>query len=127
MTDVRFYPRVNVKFAAVDAGAGVDAAGESALARLVGPALSRTLGAGLVLFDNCSIEWTLLYDEVLVVLKGKFRLRYGEGLSNVIEAGPGDVIWLPEKTHLAYEGEKAELFYAVYPGDWRTLNGLPEV
>lgn len=126
MNDVKFYPRDKVRFSPLDSGAGSSDDGQSALANLVGPLQSETLGAGLVRFDNCSIEWTLLSDEVLVVLHGKFRLRYGEQLSEVIEAGAGDVLWLPKKTHVAYEGEKVELFYSVYPGNWRTLHGLPE-
>jgi len=122
---VTLYRRAEVDFTPVDPAATPD--GEYALARLIGVKQSSTLGGGLVRFDNCSIEWTLLYDEILVVLSGRFRLRHGEQLENTVEAGPGDVLWLPNKTRLAYEGEKAELFFAVYPGNWRTLNGYPEV
>ncbi|MCL6690762.1 cupin domain-containing protein [Pseudomonas sp. R3.Fl] len=91
----------------------------AAICRLVGPADSQTMGAGLARFDGCSIEWTVLYDELIVVLEGHFRLRLGE---RVIEAAPGDVIWVPERTPLAYEGEKACVFYALYPVDWQARN-----
>ena len=75
------------------------------------------MGAGLATFDGCSIEWTVLYDEVIVVLEGLFRLRVGD---EVFEGGPGDVIWIPEYTPLKYEGEKATVFYALHPVDWKT-------
>lgn len=122
---VTLYRRAEVNFTPIDPATTPN--GEYSLARLIGVRQSSTLGGGLVRFDNCSIEWTLLYDEILVVLSGHFRLRHGERLENTVEAGPGDVLWLPNKTRLAYEGEKAELFFAVYPGNWRTLNGFPEV
>ncbi len=75
----------------------------AAICRLIGPADSETMGAGLARFDGVSIEWTVLYDELIVVLEGNFRLRLAD---QVIEARPGDVIWVPERTPLAYEGEK---------------------
>ncbi len=91
--------------------------GAATIARLVGPEVSQTMGAGLASFDGCSIEWTVLYDEVIVVLDGLFRLRVGDQL---FEGGPGDVIWIPENTSLKYEGEKATVFYALHPVDWKT-------
>ncbi len=91
--------------------------GSATIARLVGPEISRTMGAGLATFDGCSIAWTVLYDEVIVVLEGRFRLRVGDRL---FEAEPGDVIWIPEYTALKYEGERATVFYALHPVDWKT-------
>jgi len=98
--------------------------GAATIARLVGPSESRTMGAGVATFDGCSIEWTILYDELIVVLEGHFRLRVGADYGRVIEAGPGDVIWLPENTPLRYEGEGAKVFYALHPVDWRQRAGL---
>jgi ethanolamine utilization protein EutQ len=95
--------------------------GEARIARLVTPELSRTMGGGLATFDGCSIEWTVLYDELVVVVEGLFRLRVGK---DVFEAGPGDVIWIPEGTALKYEGEKALVCYILYPVDWRRRHGL---
>ena len=37
---------------------------------------------------------------------------------------PGDVIWIPEKTAIVYEGEKSVVCWALYPVDWRRRHGL---
>jgi len=95
--------------------------GKATIARLIGPELSATMGAGLARFDGCSIEWTVLYDEMIVVLEGLFRLRAG---TEVFEGKPGDVIWIPEKTAIGYEGEKSLVCYALYPVDWRKRHGV---
>ncbi|MDQ0322908.1 ethanolamine utilization protein EutQ [Pararhizobium capsulatum DSM 1112] len=87
------------------------------ISRLVGPELSTTMGAGIARFDACSIAWTVLYDELIVTLEGRFRLRVGE---EVFDTVPGDVLWVPKGTELAYEGEGATVFYALDPVDWRT-------
>jgi ethanolamine utilization protein EutQ len=98
--------------------------GKAEIARLVTPRISRSMGAGIATFDGCSIEWTVLYDEVVVVLEGVFRLRLGKGYRRRIEARKGDVIWLPEGTPLKYEGKRAVVFYCLYPVDWRQRHGL---
>ncbi len=95
--------------------------GKATIARLIGPELSATMGAGLAKFDGCSIAWTVLYDEMIVVLEGLFRLRAG---TQVFEGKPGDVIWIPEKTAIVYEGEKSLVCYALYPVDWRKRHGM---
>ena len=98
--------------------------GLATIARLIGPDMSRTMGAGIASFDGCSIKWTVLYDEVIVVLEGRFRLRIGNNDERMIEASPGDVIWLPENTPLKYQGDGAKVFYALYPADWRRRHAL---
>jgi ethanolamine utilization protein EutQ len=95
--------------------------GQATIARLVGPDLSKTMGAGVATFDGCSIEWTVLYDELIVVLEGTFRLVVGK---DIFTCAPGDVLWIPENTPLKYEGDKAVVFYALHPVDWRQKHGL---
>ena len=113
----RFYPRSAMRFERY-----ADVPGESYIARLVDPEVSRTIGAGIATFDGSEIDWTVLYDEVMVVLEGRFRLTAG---GETFEAGPGDVFWIPEGTPLRYYGEKAAVFYAVYPVDWRQRRAEP--
>jgi len=98
--------------------------GKAEIARLVGPEMSTSMGAGVATFDGCSIEWTVLHDELIVVLEGTFRLRIGGEDKRTIEAKPGDVIWLPEHTPLHYEGDKAKVFYALTPVDWKSRHNL---
>lgn len=115
VSEVRHFQQSALQFQSY-AGEPVDRA---AICRLIGPTDSQTMGAGLARFDGVSIEWTVLYDELIVVLEGHFRLRLAD---RVIDAAPGDVIWVPERTPLAYEGEKATVFYALYPVDWQARN-----
>ncbi len=91
------------------------------IARLVGPEVSSSMGAGVAKFDGCSIAWTVLYDELIVTLSGNFRLRVGDV---VHDCAPGDVLWVPAQTALHYEGTGATVFYALSPVDWRAKAGL---
>jgi ethanolamine utilization protein EutQ len=100
---------------------GGEGPGTGTIARLIGPELSKTIGAGIATFDGTSIDWTVLYDEMIVVIEGKFRLKTPDG---TIDAIPGDVIWIPEKTPIAYEGQKATVCYALYPVDWRKRHNM---
>jgi ethanolamine utilization protein EutQ len=94
--------------------------GVAEVGRAVSSDISPSMGAGVARFDRCSVEWTVRYDEVIYVVAGRFRLVSG---GETIEAEPGDIVWIPEGTELRYEGEGAEVFYAVYPGDWRARAG----
>jgi ethanolamine utilization protein EutQ len=91
--------------------------GKAWLARVVDGDLSKTIGAGILHLNGCDISWTLRYDEVCVVLSGNFLLHVG---SDLLSAGPGDIIWIPKNTKVSYSGEDAEVFYALYPVDWST-------
>ena len=95
--------------------------GAATIARLVGPDISKSMGAGIASFDGCSIEWTVLYDELIVVLEGTFRLVVGD---KTFTCTPGDVLWITENTPLKYEGDAAVVFYALSPVDWRQKHGL---
>ena len=95
--------------------------GQATIARLVGPGISKSMGAGIATFDGCSIEWTVLYDELIVVLEGTFRLVVGD---KTYSCTPGDVVWIPENTPLKYEGDNAMVFYALHPVDWRQKHGM---
>ncbi|MEM5527965.1 ethanolamine utilization protein EutQ [Gammaproteobacteria bacterium AS21] len=93
--------------------------GAAQVGRAVSSDISASMGAGIAHFDNCSISWTVLYDEVVYVIDGLFRLVTKNG---VLEGKAGDVVWIPEGTQLTYEGENARVFYAVYPGNWKELS-----
>jgi ethanolamine utilization protein EutQ len=80
---------------------------------LVNVSFSEELGAGIGVFEDCSIPWHITYDEVIYILDGRFTLRVGD---KVFEGGPGDVLWVPRNTRIVYEAqERVTFFYAVLP------------
>ena len=81
MSGIKHFKRADLSFEAYGGPPG-----KATIARLVGPGLSKTMGVGIATFDGCSIEWTVLYDEMIVVLEGLFRLRAGR---EVFEGRPG--------------------------------------
>ena len=116
MGKTQHFKRAEMKFEKYGVPPGI-----GMISRLVGPDVSHTMGVGIATFDGCSIDWTVLYDEMIVVIEGRFRLKTPEG---VIEASPGDVIWIPEKTPISDQGDKATVCYALYPVDWRKRHNL---
>lgn len=80
---------------------------------LVNAGFSQRLGAGVGVFDQCSVEWTPDYDEVLFILDGELRLRVG---AKTYAAAAGDVLWIPQGTTVVYEASiRTTFFYAVFP------------
>lgn len=116
MTRAIFMKREDMVFAQMHSDTG----GSATVCQLIGPESSWTIDAGVATYDGCSIERTVNYDEASVVLEGTFRILTGENYSRVIEAKFGDVIWLTRGTRLKYQGDKATVFYARHPVDWRT-------
>ena len=76
-------------------------------------AVSRTLGGGIGVFEDCNIPWTVTYDEILYGIEGRLEIHIGGAVHDV---GPGDIMWLPAGTELAYVAkEPAKFFFAVAP------------
>ncbi|MGI9412121.1 MAG: hypothetical protein ACR2PM_00520, partial [Hyphomicrobiales bacterium] len=57
-------------------------------------------------------DWTVTYDEVLIVLSGQLTVRTEDG---VMVVGPHDSVWLPAGTSLTYEAEDCIVAYAIHP------------
>jgi ethanolamine utilization protein EutQ len=92
-------------------------AGDIRIGRDVAGDLSKTLGAGVGIFERCSMEWTVLYDEYLYCLEGTLTIKTRNG-ALVMQAGHG--LWLPAGTWVTYEAkERAKVVFAIYPVDWR--------
>jgi ethanolamine utilization protein EutQ len=85
------------------------------LAEVCGTKDGTALGVGFARLTGARIEWTVRYDEVLIVIEGHLTVRI-EG--ETIEAGPRDSVWLPKNTPLTYEAEDALIAYAIHPADW---------
>lgn len=76
-------------------------------------AISDKLGGGIGVFENCNIPWTVTYDEILYGIEGTMEIHTAEGIH---EVGPGDIMWLPAGTEMAYVATKpAKFFFAVAP------------
>lgn len=60
-----------------------------------------------------SNDWTVAYDEALIVTKGAFTVRTEDGSSS---AGPGEVIYLYTGAKVVYQAdEDTELVYVTHP------------
>ncbi len=104
MTDVKHF-----KIADLDLTPTVD----GPVIPVVNAGYSKELGAGIGVFENCSVPWTVTYDEVLFIKEGDFTLRVGD---KAFHAGPGDILWIPKNTALIYEAKgRVTFFYAVHP------------
>jgi ethanolamine utilization protein EutQ (cupin superfamily) len=114
MDPVRHFRRGEMTFVPLRGPLAGDGPPQAEITRLIGPAESRTMGAGIGRFA-APIEWRVPYDEVMVVLEGRFRVKLAE---HSIEAEPGDVIWVPKGTRFTTEGERAVVCYALWPVDY---------
>jgi len=91
--------------------------GNIRVGRDVASDISKSFGAGVAVFENCSMEWTVLYDEYFYCLEGTLTIRTKEG---TFVMRPGDGLWLPKGTWLVYEAkEPAKVVFTIYPVDWR--------
>lgn len=61
-----------------------------------------------------SMEYTLTYDEVLVITKGRFSIRTDE---SEVTAGAGEILYINRGTSVVYAShdEGAEMVYVTYP------------
>lgn len=83
------------------------------IAKLIGPEISTSMGAGVVTYRRLEAPWSLPFDEAVVILAGRMAVvsagvRY--------DAVPGDVLWFPKETPLTYVVEdEVTLFYVKFP------------
>jgi ethanolamine utilization protein EutQ (cupin superfamily) len=82
---------------------------------------SKSMGVGYARYDKGeSNEWTVTYDEVLVILKGSFTVEFD---NDSVTAGPGEIIWLEAGTPVVYKAiEEVRLVYVTYPV-WGSTEG----
>ena len=98
--------------------------GSTSIARVITSPMSRNMGAGIEYLENVTIDWTVTYDEILFIVEGPLTVEFDDRV-HVCEAG--DMVWLPEGTHLKYIATtRAGYFYALYPVDWAARQGKAE-
>lgn len=75
---------------------------------------SDTMSVGFARYDKgAANEWTVTYDEALIITKGLFTVRSSDGART---AGAGEVLYLTNGTELVYQAEEdTELVYVTYP------------
>jgi ethanolamine utilization protein EutQ len=84
---------------------------------IVDSSVSESMTSGLAKYaKGVSNEWTLDYDEVIVVLKGVFTI-HSEGKSSTLKVG--DFFFITRGTSVTYQADEAALvLYVTYPS-WR--------
>ena len=85
---------------------------QAQIGNVTGAEQGAEFGYGFARMANAKIPWTITYDEILFIVSGVLRVRTG---GKVLEAGPGDSIWLPAGTELVYECESCLMAYAIHP------------
>lgn len=73
------------------------------------------LAGGFARFRAARIPWQVRYDELILVLSGRFSVETPAGR---LDAGPHDTIWLPKGTPVTYLAEEALVFYSLQPASW---------
>ena len=73
MAKTLHFKRKDIKFVPF----GHKGPGTAEIARLVTTDQSTTMGGGIAKFDGCAVEWTVLYDEFICVLEGKYKMKAG--------------------------------------------------
>ncbi|MEP5155469.1 ethanolamine utilization protein EutQ [Planktotalea sp.] len=84
-------------------------------AHLCGTDDGSKLGAGFGRLKNASFDWTVQYDEIILVLEGQVTVQTDTG---PLSANRYYTIWLPAGTKVTYQAEDALIFYAIQPADW---------
>lgn len=119
MSEARVFKRSEMKLQPA-----VTPTGTTSIARVINASISRHMGAGIEYLENTVIDWTVTYDEILFICEGKLTLEFG-GRQHHCSAG--DIVWLPEGTHLKYIAkERTGYFYALHPVDWAARQGRVE-
>lgn len=85
---------------------------QAQIGNVTGAAQGAEFGYGFARMTNAKIPWTITYDEILLIVSGVLRVHIA---GKVLEAGPGDSIWLPAGTDLVYECESCLMAYAIHP------------
>ncbi|WP_119391971.1 cupin domain-containing protein [Taklimakanibacter lacteus] len=120
MTEARVFKREEMTFRPA-----VTATGTTSIARVVNGAVSRHMGGGIEYLENVTIDWTVTYDEILFVFEGSLTVVLDD--QEVRDCHAGDIVWLPEGTHLKYIAHgRAGYFYALHPVDWAARQGVRE-
>ncbi len=92
--------------------------GSAQIAREITPAVSATLGGGIVSYRRVKTVWRLPFDEIVYVISGAMTVS---AQGRVWHAGPGDVLFFAQGEPVEYDVDAdVTVFYAKYPGSAST-------
>jgi len=92
------------------------------IARVVDDPASSPLGGGFIELKNEGFEWKVLYDEIICVIEGELTIRHK---NHNYKAKSGEVLFLQKGVDIEYGAEEyAKFFYAIYPVNWREIEGI---
>jgi ethanolamine utilization protein EutQ len=87
--------------------------GDAAIARLVGPDTSSTLGGGVATYRRVRTTWHLPFDEIVCVLAGEMTVSAN---GRTWHAKAGDVLFFARAEPVDYDiAGEVTVFYAKYP------------
>jgi ethanolamine utilization protein EutQ len=79
---------------------------------------SSRLGAGLMVMEKSTFDWTLNYDEVDYVISGQLSVI---GKNGTATANPGQIILIPKGSQIKFSApNEARFIYITYPADWES-------
>lgn len=83
---------------------------------LIGYSDSPNISAGLLKIVGSKFPWTLLYDEIDMVLEGELSITIN-GVKRTAKAG--DVLYVPKNSEVIWGADEyAKVFYVTYPANW---------
>lgn len=83
---------------------------------LIGYSDSPNISAGLLKIVGSQFPWTLLYDEIDMVLEGELSITIN-GVKRTAKAG--DVLYVPKNSEVIWGADEyAKVFYVTYPANW---------
>jgi ethanolamine utilization protein EutQ (cupin superfamily) len=92
---------------------GASERGSARIAHLIGSSNSSSMGGGVVIYEQITVDWNLPFDEMITVIEGVMHI-HSDGTSDRL--GPGDVPWFPAHTPLTYEvPDRVIVSYAIHP------------
>ena len=92
------------------------------VAPTVDSSISSTLAAGVCVFEDCCMDYTMTYDDVLYILEGELVFRTED---YEVRCGPGDTLWVPDAITGTFEAKgRCKTFYAVHPVNWDEKAGF---
>ena len=95
--------------------------GRVEIAENVTSAISSGMAGAWVLFEECSLDYEMPYDDLLYVVQGQLVIRTPNG---EVTGDVGEALWVPKGVHVTFEANELTIvFCATYPVNWPELAG----